>query len=89
MQLVCRDRNRLALEAGEALHDVAEEARFALLAVGDDIDTGLGLSADDVEVHVDPEDLEIVDGERPSRHAITRIVSPRARPSAISSRSPT
>src|SRR5262245_66682150 len=39
---------RLALEAGEALHDVAEEARLALLAVGDDVDTGLRLPADDI-----------------------------------------
>src|SRR5262249_60165367 len=36
-------RRRLALETGEALHDVAEEARLALLAIGDDVDTGPGL----------------------------------------------
>src|SRR4029453_2069495 len=34
---------RLALEAAESLDDVAEEARFALLAVGDDIDTRFDL----------------------------------------------
>src|SRR5262249_11900927 len=36
---------RLAGEAVEALDDVTEEARLALLAVGDDVDTGLGLPA--------------------------------------------
>src|SRR5262249_13735030 len=41
-------RRRLALEADKALHDVAEEARLALLAVGDDVDTGLGLPPNDV-----------------------------------------
>ena len=34
---------RLALEAAESFDDVAEEARFALLAVGDDIDARFDL----------------------------------------------
>src|SRR5262249_10321749 len=38
-------RHRLTLEAGEALHDVAKEARLALLAVRDDVDADLGLPA--------------------------------------------
>src|SRR5262249_13192371 len=36
-------RRRLALEAGEAIDDVTEEARLALLAVGDHVDAGVGL----------------------------------------------
>ena len=39
---------RMAVEAGEALDDIPEEARLALLAVGDDVDTGVRLPADDV-----------------------------------------
>src|SRR5262249_2359160 len=39
---------RLGREAVEALDDVGEEGRLALLAVGDDIDAGLGLPAHDV-----------------------------------------
>ena len=39
-------RRRLALEAGEALHDVTEEARLALLAVGDDVEAGGFLQCD-------------------------------------------
>src|SRR5262249_3503709 len=38
----------LTLEAGEALDDVAKEARLALLAVGDDVDAGVGLPAYDI-----------------------------------------
>src|SRR2546422_6577490 len=38
----------MALEAREALDDVPEEARLALLAVGDDIDTGVRLPANNV-----------------------------------------
>src|SRR5207247_1718526 len=41
-------RHRLAREAVEALDDVAEEARFTLLAVGHDVDAGVGLPSDDV-----------------------------------------
>src|SRR3989442_8529754 len=41
-------RRRCAREAVEALHDVAEEARLALLPVGHDIDARLGLLTDDV-----------------------------------------
>ncbi len=41
-------RCRLALEAGEAFDDVTEEARLALLPIGDDVDARLRLLADDV-----------------------------------------
>jgi hypothetical protein len=41
-------RRGLALEAGEAIHDVAEEARLPLLTVGDDVDAGVGLPAHDL-----------------------------------------
>src|SRR5262249_20952560 len=39
---------RLALEAAESFDDVAEEARFALLTVGDDIDASFDLLPHDV-----------------------------------------
>src|SRR5207244_3499382 len=41
-------RRRRAREAVEALHDVAEEARLALLTVRHDVDARLGLLPDDV-----------------------------------------
>jgi hypothetical protein len=41
-------RCRLALEASEAFHDVAKEARLALLAVRDDVNADLGLPAHDL-----------------------------------------
>jgi hypothetical protein len=45
---VLTGRCGLALEACEALDDVAEEARLPLLAIGDDVDAGVGLAANDV-----------------------------------------
>ena len=51
-------RRGLAREAVEALDDVAEEARLALLTVGDDVDARRGLPADGVSDRV-PDELGV------------------------------